>query len=925
MTLLSDNEQFASLLRILHQGGSYAYWWINPGKKSVWWQALSRPKPPKGDVNVYVGVHPTTTIPKIRYNRDGQPYTPDPEKARVVLSEVAAINCLYGDFDAKDFGGDKGAALDHVEVGFAEQGVPRPSVLVDSGGGVQAYWLLDETWLLASDEDRAQADRLQKSWVSLTGADTSVKDLARVLRVVGSHNQKYADKPLVTFIWCDLDVRYSRKELAALIPPEPVKEVRQQPARVRSLSTDRLKQWVDDVIDRAIDEIRTAPTGQGNDYRVKGGKLAGGIVHTGVYTRDEIVTMLMPAAMQRSSDNERETERNIRNVIAYGEAEELEPPNFPTEHDLILKDGKARCPSCNSEVIRSKYPYPGTDTPGWYCLTCKGAMKWPYEVYTPAHAPSTARTTIDTATGEILNDSPRLELVSWHEQGITLRQLQSKVFDPEVWIIENILPEGACLFAAKYKSKKSWFSLALGCAVSMGGKALGRLDVAQGRVLYLDLEGKQQRIQKRTRAMLGVHHIPWPDNFHVFTKWPQGEKGMDQLRDWLRQYPDTRLVVIDVLNDFRRPMEKHEQFYQYDRDTVQPINELLEQYHCAGLLVHHFNKTKGNTDIFDSMTGSTGLPSAVNTMWAFERDVNDSSLTKFSLRGRDLEHDDPLALKWDDYLTQHVIEGPAAEVATSGERREVLSVLDDDTPRGPKEIAEALGKTVNAVKMLLRKLVDEGLIDKASYGKYAKVRHSGHSGHSGHSSYSGHSSEEDETKSVRSDARVSDHEKGGHSYTGHQDAVNGKSVQSVYDSKGGFISDRIAAAGWTQERESKGYRYVHAELGATAWHRTPFHAMDEADNISTPAVWSEELEGYKSEIESDNPREVVADVSVEERLIIDEAPKSILTPFFVQLQGAVWALVRRQDQKVVGTYKTEVEAEADCDEAIDAYRWKEGK
>jgi len=138
------------------------------------------------------------------------------------------------------------------------------------------------------------------------------------------------------------------------------------------------------------------------------------------------------------------------------------------------------------------------------------------------------------------NGNRPIELViDWRQQGITLRELQNKHFDPEKWIVERILPEGACLLAAKYKSYKSWLCLGLGLAISMGGKALGQLDVAPGRVLYLDLEGRQQRIKKRTRAILGVQQIDWPANFHVFTKWPRGEEATRELENWFSSYPDT--------------------------------------------------------------------------------------------------------------------------------------------------------------------------------------------------------------------------------------------------------------------------------------------------------------------------------------------------------------------------------------------------
>lgn len=386
--------------------------------------------------------------------------------------------------------------------------------------------------------------------------------------------------------------------------------------------------------------------------------------------------------------------------------------------------------------------------------------------------------TVNTTTGEII-DTPKTtakrvdHVVDWRSQGVTLAELQHKQFVPERWIVEDIFPEGACLLAAKYKSKKSWLALALSLAIAMDRKALGRLNVSSGRVLYLDLEGKQQRIQKRTRAMLGVAHIQWPDNFHIFTKWPQGDEGMRELEGWYQSYPDTALAVIDVLASFRRPMERHEEVYRYDRDTIDPLNNLFERYHSGGLLVHHFNKGK-HDDIMDSITGSTGLPSAVNTMWGFTRDPNDSNITIMHMRGRDLENDDPLALRWDSYLNQHVIEGPANEVAISTERRSILGLLGDDEPRTPKEIAIKLGKPVATIQQLLRKLLNDGLIDKPVYGKYAIVRgNRDQTDQSDQSSQTDQSDHSDRESPTLIGAQVTDQ-----SSVSHQEAVNANSDRS---------------------------------------------------------------------------------------------------------------------------------------------------
>jgi len=388
--------------------------------------------------------------------------------------------------------------------------------------------------------------------------------------------------------------------------------------------------------------------------------------------------------------------------------------------------------------------------------------------------------------------SGQAELIrDWKADGTTAAQLQHTEFPPEIWVVDGILPAGACLLAAKPKKGKSWLALQAAVCVSMGRPFLGRYGVTRGRVLFLDLEGTQRRIKKRLRAMLGVSKVDWPDTFHIFTEWPQGPEGLAQLEAWLIAHPDTRLVVIDVLASFRRTMDMKEPFYQYDRETVKPINDLLEKYDCAGILVHHMNKARVD-DVFDSVSGSTGLISVTNTQWAMGQHPEDRQSIIFALQGRDLEgaHTEPLSLRWNDYAHQHEVEGKAAEVTISVERKAVLDVLDDDEARTPKEIAELLGKPAAAVKKLLAKMIDDGQVDKAGYGQYVLVRgHSGHPGSSGHSGHSGHSSGTLVTQGVTRvtgiPARVTG---GGHSLEAHQDALNEplstKSDQSDRDRNG---------------------------------------------------------------------------------------------------------------------------------------------
>ena len=176
------DEQTQKFFAHLHRGGDWAYYWVHPGKTTIWWQAGDPSPVPAGDINVYFSVHPT--IKKKGKNK------------RASVVDIAAINCLYADFDVKDFDGDRGKILTHI-IQFLV-----PSVVIDSGGGYHAYWLLNKPFILNTKKDRDRAKVLQAAWVTHVGGDTGAKDLARILRVPGTHNYKeaYAPKyPLVQY------------------------------------------------------------------------------------------------------------------------------------------------------------------------------------------------------------------------------------------------------------------------------------------------------------------------------------------------------------------------------------------------------------------------------------------------------------------------------------------------------------------------------------------------------------------------------------------------------------------------------------------------------------------------------------------------------------------------------------------------------
>lgn len=89
----------------------------------------------------------------------------------------------------------------------AVPGLP-PSAVIDSGGGIHVYWILEEPWLLANAEDRQRAFSINYRLSQLVKAEAhknhwtvdTVHDLARVLRLPGTLNYKYDPPRPVTLL-----------------------------------------------------------------------------------------------------------------------------------------------------------------------------------------------------------------------------------------------------------------------------------------------------------------------------------------------------------------------------------------------------------------------------------------------------------------------------------------------------------------------------------------------------------------------------------------------------------------------------------------------------------------------------------------------------------------------------------------------------
>lgn len=116
-------------------------------------------------------------------------------------------------------------------------------------------------------------------------------------------------------------------------------------------------------------------------------------------------------------------------------------------------------------------------------------------------------------------------------------------FPPMRWAVDGILPEGLSLLVGAPKVGKSWLAMDIAVAVASGRSALGQKPVEQGPVLYLALEDNGRRLQSR----LDVLGCGLPPALALYTEWGTGQDAVDEVRDWLSDHADARLVIVDTL------------------------------------------------------------------------------------------------------------------------------------------------------------------------------------------------------------------------------------------------------------------------------------------------------------------------------------------------------------------------------------------
>ena len=213
---------------------------------------------------------------------------------------------------------------------------------------------------------------------------------------------------------------------------------------------------------------------------------------------------------------------------------------------------------------------------------------------------------------------------------VSMQDLYETIYPSRPPIIDGLLYAGTYLFVGAPKVGKSFLMAQIGYHVSTGLELWG-YPVHQGAVLYLALEDDHRRLQNRLFRMFGTESA---DNLYFSIYAKQLGAGLEEQLKWfVREHPDTRLIIIDTLQKVR---ESSGDTYSYasDYEVIAKLKAFADEHSICLLLVHHTRKQQA-VDKFDMISGTNGLLGAADGAFLLQKERRTSNAATLDISGRD--------------------------------------------------------------------------------------------------------------------------------------------------------------------------------------------------------------------------------------------------------------------------------------------------
>lgn len=236
------------------------------------------------------------------------------------------------------------------------------------------------------------------------------------------------------------------------------------------------------------------------------------------------------------------------------------------------------------------------------------------------------------------------------------------------WIIEDILPLGLNLLTGAPKIGKSWLVLDIALKVSEGIPIWGYA-TRQCDVLYMALEDVYSRIKNR---MWQLTDTASDRLSFAITAEGIGTGLVEQLEWFHDTHPDLGLVIIDTLQKVRTP--SRDSAYAADYSDIGALKAFADAHDLSLLIIHHTRK-QGDSDVFNTVSGTTGITGSADTTFVLTRQNRIDGSGTLTVAGRDIEFQE-FKLRFKDCRWELVEKTSVEELEERDVPDSVLRVVD---------------------------------------------------------------------------------------------------------------------------------------------------------------------------------------------------------------------------------------------------------
>ena len=218
-------------------------------------------------------------------------------------------------------------------------------------------------------------------------------------------------------------------------------------------------------------------------------------------------------------------------------------------------------------------------------------------------------------------------------QLIDAETLYYKPLEHPKMLIDGVLSDGLAIMAGDSKIGKSWMVLWMCLQISKGEPVWG-LPTRKTDVVYLALEDREWRVQQRMQDLTDTP----PENLHFgFSCGQLGAELESQIEDVLKDYPSTGLIFIDTLQMIRDNVSAKVNAYAQDYKDLSSLKKIADNHGICIFVVHHTRKERDGGNIFNDMTGSTGIMGVADTGMILRKEDRFGDNATLCITGRDVE------------------------------------------------------------------------------------------------------------------------------------------------------------------------------------------------------------------------------------------------------------------------------------------------